>query len=133
MAVPEERQLYEATRREVVQQVQKRRLPRPDARASGSDPAAPAPLLAPAATPERSQASRSWTRRCRRRRRSAMVIGARVQPVRRFVSPVAAASTAVDDRDLDGGCSAKSRQESILRFRHGVLLFLISLKAGAQA
>ena len=35
---------------------------------------------------------------------------------------------------LDGGCSAKSRQESILRFRHeAVPLFLISLKAGAQA
>ena len=32
---------------------------------------------------------------------------------------------------LDGGCSAKSRQESILRFRHeAVPLFLISLKAG---
>lgn len=32
---------------------------------------------------------------------------------------------------LDGGCSAKSRQESILRFRHEpVPLFLISLKAG---
>ena len=34
---------------------------------------------------------------------------------------------------LDGACSAKSRQESILRFRHeAVPLFLISLKAGGH-
>ncbi len=34
---------------------------------------------------------------------------------------------------LDGGCSAKARQDSILRFRHeAVPLFLISLKAGGR-
>ena len=59
--------------------------------------------------------------------------GAGVQPVRRSPELLRAriAQKQWDYCYLDGGCSTKSRQESILRFRHeAVPLFLISLKAG---
>lgn len=132
---PEERQLYEATRREVVQQVQSA-----DGRAlmhvlSGLTRLRRLCCSPQLVMPEWSQTSSKLD--------EAMALldeaidgGHRVLVFSQFVDLLSLLRSRIEQRQwdycyLDGGCSAKSRQESILRFRHeAVPLFLISLKAG---
>ena len=132
---PEERQLYEATRREVVQQVQSA-----DGRAlmhvlSGLTRLRRLCCSPKLVMPEWSQTSSKLD--------EAMALldeaidgGHRVLVFSQFVDLLSLLRARIEQRQwdycyLDGGCSAKSRQESILRFRHDpVPLFLISLKAG---
>ena len=132
---PEERQLYEATRREVVQQVQSA-----DGRAlmhvlSGLTRLRRLCCSPQLVMPEWSQTSSKLD--------EAMALldeaidgGHRVLVFSQFVDLLSLLRSRIEQRQwdycyLDGGCSAKSRQESILRFRHETVpLFLISLKAG---
>lgn len=132
---PEERQLYEATRREVVQQVQSA-----DGRAlmhvlSGLTRLRRLCCSPELVMPEWSQTSSKLD--------EAMVLldeaiegGHRVLVFSQFVDLLSLLRARIEKRSwdycyLDGACSAKSRQDSILRFRHeAVPLFLISLKAG---
>ena len=132
---PEERQPYEATRREVVQQVQSA-----DGRAlmhvlSGLTRLRRLCCSPQLVMPEWSQTSSKLD--------EAMALldeaidgGHRVLVFSQFVDLLSLLRSRIEQRQwdycyLDGGCSAKSRQESILRFRHETVpLFLISLKAG---
>lgn len=132
---PEERQLYEATRREVVQQVQSA-----DGRAlmhvlSGLTRLRRLCCSPQLVMPEWSQTS-SKLDEAMGLLEEAIDGGHRVLVFSQFVDLLSLLRARIEQRQwdycyLDGGCSAKSRQESILRFRHEpVPLFLISLKAG---
>ncbi|MDL5383840.1 DEAD/DEAH box helicase [Aeromonas hydrophila] len=132
---PEERQLYEATRREVVQQVQSA-----DGRAlmhvlSGLTRLRRLCCSPQLVMPEWSQAS-SKLDEAMALLEEAIGNGHRVLVFSQFVDLLSLLRARIEQQQwdycyLDGGCSAKSRQESILRFRHeAVPLFLISLKAG---
>ncbi|PJG57719.1 DEAD/DEAH box helicase [Aeromonas cavernicola] len=132
---PEERQLYEATRREVVQQVQSS-----DGRAlmhvlSGLTRLRRLCCSPALVMPDWAHASSKLD--------EAMVLlkeaiegGHRVLVFSQFVDLLSLLRVRIEQQAwdycyLDGGCSTKARQESILRFRHeDVPLFLISLKAG---
>lgn len=132
---PEERQLYEATRREVVQQVQSA-----DGRAlmhvlSGLTRLRRLCCSPKLVMPEWSQTS-SKLDEAMGLLEEAIDGGHRVLVFSQFVDLLSLLRARIEQKQwdycyLDGGCSAKSRQESILRFRHEpVPLFLISLKAG---
>ncbi|WP_323921417.1 DEAD/DEAH box helicase [Aeromonas caviae] len=132
---PEERQLYEATRREVVQQVQSA-----DGRAlmhvlSGLTRLRRLCCSPQLVMPEWSQTS-SKLDEAMNLLEEAIDGGHRVLVFSQFVDLLSLLRARIAQKQwdycyLDGGCSAKSRQESILRFRHeAVPLFLISLKAG---
>ncbi|MGY3901507.1 DEAD/DEAH box helicase [Aeromonas lusitana] len=132
---PEERQLYEATRREVVQQVQSA-----DGRAlmhvlSGLTRLRRLCCSPELVMPEWSQTS-SKLDEAMGLLEEAIDGGHRVLVFSQFVDLLSLLRARIEQKQwdycyLDGGCSAKSRQESILRFRHEpVPLFLISLKAG---
>lgn len=132
---PEERQLYEATRREVVQQVQSA-----DGRAlmhvlSGLTRLRRLCCSPELVMPEWSQTS-SKLDEAMALLEEAIDGGHRVLVFSQFVDLLSLLRARIELKKwdycyLDGGCSAKSRQESILRFRHEpVPLFLISLKAG---
>lgn len=132
---PEERQLYEATRREVVQQVQSA-----DGRAlmhvlSGLTRLRRLCCSPQLVMPEWSQTS-SKLDEAMNLLEEAIDGGHRVLVFSQFVDLLSLLRARIEQKQwdycyLDGGCSAKSRQESILRFRHEpVPLFLISLKAG---
>jgi len=132
---PEERQLYEATRREVVQQVQSA-----DGRAlmhvlSGLTRLRRLCCSPELVMPEWSQTS-SKLDEAMALLEEAIDGGHRVLVFSQFVDLLSLLRARIAQKSwdycyLDGGCSAKARQESILRFRHEeVPLFLISLKAG---
>ncbi|MCH7371148.1 DEAD/DEAH box helicase [Aeromonas sp. MR16] len=132
---PEERQLYEATRREVVQQVQSA-----DGRAlmhvlSGLTRLRRLCCSPALVMPEWNQTS-SKLDEAMALLEEAIDGGHRVLVFSQFVDLLSLLRARIELKKwdycyLDGGCSAKSRQESILRFRHDpVPLFLISLKAG---
>ena len=132
---PEERQLYEATRREVVQQVQSA-----DGRAlmhvlSGLTRLRRLCCSPALVMPEWNQTS-SKLDEAMALLEEAIDGGHRVLVFSQFVDLLSLLRARIEQKQwdycyLDGGCSAKSRQESILRFRHDpVPLFLISLKAG---
>ncbi|MHC3400412.1 SNF2-related protein [Aeromonas veronii] len=132
---PEERQLYEATRREVVQQVQSA-----DGRAlmhvlSGLTRLRRLCCSPELVMPEWSQTS-SKLDEAMALLEEAIDGGHRVLVFSQFVDLLSLLRARIEQKSwdycyLDGGCSAKSRQDSILRFRHEeVPLFLISLKAG---
>ncbi|WP_290437903.1 DEAD/DEAH box helicase [Aeromonas caviae] len=132
---PEERQLYEATRREVVQQVQSA-----DGRAlmhvlSGLTRLRRLCCSPQLVMPEWSQTS-SKLDEAMNLLEEAIDGGHRVLVFSQFVDLLSLLRARIAQKQwdycyLDGGCSAKSRQESILRFRHETVpLFLISLKAG---
>ena len=132
---PEERQLYEATRREVVQQVQSA-----DGRAlmhvlSGLTRLRRLCCSPELVMPEWSQTS-SKLDEAMALLEEAIDGGHRVLVFSQFVDLLSLLRARIEQKSwdycyLDGGCSAKSRQDSILRFRHeAVPLFLISLKAG---
>lgn len=132
---PEERQLYEATRREVVQQVQSA-----DGRAlmhvlSGLTRLRRLCCSPQLVMPEWSQTS-SKLDEAMNLLEEAIDGGHRVLVFSQFVDLLSLLRARIAQKQwdycyLDGGCSTKSRQESILRFRHeAVPLFLISLKAG---
>lgn len=132
---PEERQLYEATRREVVQQVQSA-----DGRAlmhvlSGLTRLRRLCCSPELVMPEWSQTS-SKLDEAMALLDEAIGNGHRVLVFSQFVDLLSLLRARIEQKKwdycyLDGGCSAKSRQDSILRFRHEpVPLFLISLKAG---
>jgi SNF2 family DNA or RNA helicase len=132
---PEERQLYEATRREVVQQVQSA-----DGRAlmhvlSGLTRLRRLCCSPELVMPEWNQTS-SKLDEAMGLLEEAIDGGHRVLVFSQFVDLLSLLRARIEQKQwdycyLDGGCSAKSRQESILRFRHDpVPLFLISLKAG---
>lgn len=132
---PAERQLYEATRREVVQQVQSA-----DGRAlmhvlSGLTRLRRLCCSPQLVMPEWAEAS-SKLDEAMALLEEAIDGGHRVLVFSQFVDLLSLLRTRIEQRQwdycyLDGGCSAKARQDSILRFRHeAVPLFLISLKAG---
>ncbi|MBL0596675.1 DEAD/DEAH box helicase [Aeromonas jandaei] len=132
---PEERQLYEATRREVVQQVQSA-----DGRAlmhvlSGLTRLRRLCCSPELVMPEWSQTS-SKLDEAMALLEEAIDGGHRVLVFSQFVDLLSLLRARIEQKSwdycyLDGGCSAKARQDSILRFRHeAVPLFLISLKAG---
>lgn len=132
---PEERQLYEATRREVVQQVQSA-----DGRAlmhvlSGLTRLRRLCCSPELVMPEWSQTS-SKLDEAMALLEEAIDGGHRVLVFSQFVDLLSLLRARIEQREwdycyLDGACSAKARQDSILRFRsESVPLFLISLKAG---
>ena len=131
----EERQLYEATRREVVQQVQSA-----DGRALMHVLSGLTRLRRLCCSP--SLIMPEWAYSNSKLDEAMALLGEaidnghRVLVFSQFVDLLSLLRERIGKRGwdycyLDGGCSAKSRQESILRFRNEpVPLFLISLKAG---
>ncbi|MFM4825491.1 SNF2-related protein [Aeromonas bivalvium] len=131
----EERQLYEATRREVVQQVQSA-----DGRALMHVLSGLTRLRRLCCSP--SLIMPTWAHSNSKLDEAMALLdeaidgGHRVLVFSQFVDLLSLLRDRIAKRGwdycyLDGGCSAKSRQESILRFRNEpVPLFLISLKAG---